>query len=67
MAALTPFIGQLDEAKQREIIEKKADEYFGRKMAHEDGENPAALKDLHISGNQLSTILQEIVKILKAK
>lgn len=67
MAALTPFIGQLDEAKQREIIEKKADEYFGRKLAGEDGEPGSAFKNLNFTGSQVSALLQELVKIAKAK
>lgn len=67
MAALTPFIGHLDEAKQKEIIEKKADEYFGKKILDNGEEGQASLKNLHLSGSQLSAILQEIVKILKAK
>lgn len=67
MAALTPFIGQLDEVKQREIIEKKADEYFGRKVAGEDGEGSSSWKNLQFSGSQLSEIAQELVKIVKAK
>lgn len=65
LAALDPFIVKLDEVKQKEIIEKKADEYFGRKLL--DDESPSSLKDMVFSGQQLAVIAQEIVKILRAK
>ncbi|MHB2027025.1 MAG: hypothetical protein ACYCPQ_10415 [Elusimicrobiota bacterium] len=67
LAALDPFIVKLDEAKQKQIIEKMADEYFGRGAAHEMGEDQAAWKKMQFSADQLFNLAERIAKILHAK
>ena len=58
LAALDPFIVKLDEAKQKEIIEKKADEYFGRKSPQESGEDVLDLKDIYLRADKLIKVAE---------
>lgn len=67
LAALDPFIVKLDEAKQKQIIEKMADEYFGRGPAHEMGDDQTAWKKMQFSADQLFNLAERIAKILHVK
>ncbi|RMG36537.1 MAG: hypothetical protein D6732_08120 [Methanobacteriota archaeon] len=64
LAALDPFLVKLDEAKQKEIIEKKADEYFGQGATQEERDDFQALKNIHLRGDQLLKFVEHIVKIV---
>ncbi len=67
LAALDPFIVKLDEAKQKEIIEKKADEYFGKKSPQESEEDVPGLKDVYLRADQLIKVAERIAKIIRSK
>jgi len=65
LAAFKPFIVKLDEEKQKEIIEKMANEYFGQGGAQGDVDESQLLKNILIPGNQFLKILQQLAKITK--
>ncbi len=64
LAALDPFLVKLDEIKRKEIIERKADEYFGRNAALED-DDIKTLKQLNVRGDQVLKIVEKIVGALR--
>ena len=65
LAALDPFLIKLDEAKRKEIIAKKADEYFGQGSSHAASDDFPGLKDIHLRGDQLLKLAQQIAKIVR--
>ncbi|OCC14777.1 hypothetical protein DBT_1837 [Dissulfuribacter thermophilus] len=64
LAALDPFLVKLDEAKQKEIIEKKADEYFGQGVSQDREDDLPALKNIYLRGDQLFKFVERIAKIV---
>lgn len=64
LAALGPFLVKLDEDKQKEIIEKKADEYFGQKASQDAEDDFPALKNIYLRGDQLFKFVERIAKIV---
>ncbi|MDH4203885.1 MAG: hypothetical protein OEV87_13470 [Phycisphaerae bacterium] len=64
LAALDPFLVKLDEAKQKEIIEKKADEYFGHGSSHSVEDDFPTLKEVYLRGDQLFKIVERVAKIV---
>ncbi|NOZ87475.1 MAG: hypothetical protein GXP49_14630 [Deltaproteobacteria bacterium] len=64
LAALDPFLVKLDEAKRKEIIEKKADEYFGQNASRYAEDEVPALKDVYLRGDQLFKFFERIAKII---
>jgi len=64
LAALDPFLVKLDEAKQKEIIEKKADEYFGQRVSQEAKDDFPALKNIYLRGDQLLKFVERIATIV---
>lgn len=67
LAALDPFLVNLDEPKRKEIIEKKADEYFGRNTVPDDEEGGKMLKEISVRGDQLLKIVEHIAAALRGK
>ncbi len=69
LAALDPFLVKLDETKQKEIIEKKANEYFGHKGASYETETEndfPALKDIYLRGDQILRFVERIAKVIQS-
>lgn len=64
LATLDPFINKLDESKRVEILMKKADEYFGGKATHMQGDDGFNMQDVHLNVNQLLKIAEKISKIV---
>lgn len=67
LAALDPFLVKLDEEKQKEIIAKMANEYFGQSAGSGEHDDIAGLKHFHIRGDQLFKLAEQIVKIARGR
>lgn len=65
LAALDPFLVSLEPDKKKAVIEKKADEYFGERTRTVEEEGMPALRDIHISGDQLLKLAERIAKMLR--
>lgn len=65
LAAFRPFIKELPENKQQEIIERKADEYFGKAALITSEEDSLQLLAKGIGGDQPSKILKEVLSFVE--
>ena len=67
LAALGPFLVKLDEPKRKEIIEKMAGEYFGRRSGIEDSNDNKWMEGFSVRGDQVKPLAEWIVKMLRGK